>query len=88
MRVTAPSPGWVRLEIDDRGPGISEEERDAIFGRFARGAAGVEAGSESGTGLGLALTAEHVRLHGGRVWVEDAPDGGARFLVDLPTGLQ
>lgn len=87
VRVTAPSPGWVRLEIDDRGPGISEEERDAIFGRFARGTAGVEAGSESGTGLGLALTAEHVRLHGGRVWVEDAPDGGARFLVEIPTGV-
>lgn len=87
VRVTAPSPGWVRLEIDDHGPGISEEERDAIFGRFARGTAGVEAGSESGTGLGLALTAEHVRLHGGRVWVEDAPDGGARFLVEIPTGV-
>ena len=51
------------------------------------GAAGVDAGSVSGTGRGLALTAEHVRLHGGRVWVEDAPDGGARFLVDIPTGL-
>lgn len=87
VTVTAPSPGWVRLEIDDHGPGISEEERDAIFGRFARGVAGVEAGSDSGTGLGLALTAEHVRLHGGRVWVENAPGGGARFLVDIPTGL-
>ena len=87
VRVTVPSQGWVRLEIDDHGPGISEEERDAVFGRFARGAAGVEAGSDSGTGLGLALTAEHVRLHGGRVWVEDAPDGGARFVIDIPTGL-
>jgi two-component system, OmpR family, sensor histidine kinase MtrB len=85
--VTIPSEGWIRLEIDDHGPGISEEERDAVFGRFARGAAGVEAGSDSGTGLGLALTAEHVRLHGGRVWVEDAPDGGARFVIDIPTGL-
>lgn len=87
VRITVPSQGWIRVEIDDAGPGIGEEERDAIFGRFARGVAGVEAGSDSGTGLGLALTAEHVRLHGGRVWVEDAPDGGARFLVDIPTGL-
>ena len=87
VRVSVPSLGWVRLEIDDHGPGISEEERDAIFGRFARGAAGLEAGSDSGTGLGLALTAEHVRLHGGRVWVEDAPDGGARFVIEIPTGL-
>lgn len=84
--VTVPRPGCIRLEIDDRGPGISEEERDAIFGRFARGVAGVEAGSNSGTGLGLALTSEHVHLHGGTVWVEDADGGGARFVVDLPTG--
>ncbi len=87
VRVTVPSQGWIRLEIEDSGPGIGEEERDAIFGRFARGVSGVEAGSDSGTGLGLALTAEHIRLHGGRVWVDDAPDGGARFLVDIPTGL-
>ena len=85
--VTVPRHGWIRLEVEDRGPGISEEERDAIFGRFARGVAGVEAGSSSGSGLGLALTAEHVRLHGGRVWVEAAPDGGARFVVDIPTGM-
>jgi two-component system, OmpR family, sensor histidine kinase MtrB len=84
--VTVPSPGWVRLAFEDSGPGISEEERDAIFGRFARGVAGVEAGSDTGTGLGLALTAEHVRLHSGRVWVEGAPSGGALFLIDIPTG--
>ena len=84
--VTVPGQGWVRIEIDDQGPGVSEEERDAVFGRFARGVAGVEAGSDSGTGLGLALTAEHVRLHGGRVWVEEAPQGGARFLVEIPAG--
>lgn len=82
--VMEPAPGWVRIEIDDRGPGVSEEERDAIFGRFARGEAGTAAGSDSGTGLGLALTAEHVRLHGGRIWAEDADSGGARFIVELP----
>lgn len=83
-----PRPGWVRLEFDDQGRGISEEERDAIFGRFARGAAGTEAGSSSGSGLGLALTAEHVRLHGGHVWVEEAPGGGARFVLEIPVRLQ
>ena len=35
-------------------------------------------------GLGLALASEHVRLHGGRVWSEDAPGGGTRFVVELP----
>jgi signal transduction histidine kinase len=81
---TAPRPGVVRFAFDDRGPGVLSEERDAIFGRFARGEVGVRAGTTSGTGLGLSLVAEHVRLHGGRVWVEDNPDGGARFVIELP----
>ena len=82
--IAVPREGWIRLEVDDNGPGIGEEERDAIFGRFARGAAGTAAGTNSGTGLGLALSAEHVRLHGGRVWVEDVEAGGARFVVEVP----
>jgi len=74
----------VRIALDDNGPGVPAAERDVIFGRFARGVVGMDAGSTSGSGLGLALVAEHVRLHGGRVWVEDAPGGGARFVVELP----
>ena len=63
------------------------EERALIFERFARGAtAGRRSGSE-GAGLGLALVDEHVRMHGGRVWVEDRLDGepGARFVIELLT---
>lgn len=74
----------LRFLIDDRGPGVDPSERDAIFGRFARGDAGVRSGSASGTGLGLALAAEQVALHGGRIWAEDAPGGGARFVIALP----
>ena len=37
-----------------------------------------------GTGLGLALVEQHVRLHGGSIWIEDAVGGGARFVVELP----
>ena len=59
-------------------PGVPVEERALIFERFARGAtAGRRSGSE-GAGLGLALVDEHVRIHGGRVWVEDRRDGDAR----------
>ena len=61
------------------------EERALIFERFARGVtAGRRTGSE-GAGLGLALVDEHVRMHGGRVWVEDRLDGepGARFVIEL-----
>ena len=77
----------VRVTVEDRGPGVPPEERDRIFERFARGltTAGSR-GSGEGAGLGLALVWEHVALHGGRVWVEDRPDGetGARFVLELP----
>ncbi len=73
-----------RVAIDDAGPGVPEGERAAIFERFARGTAAGAPGAPKGTGLGLALVAEHVGLHGGRVWVEDRPGGGARFVVQLP----
>ncbi len=78
------TPGCVRILLDDQGPGVPPDERDAIFGRFARGDVGLRTGPSSGSGLGLALVAEHLRLHGGRVWVEDADCGGARFVVELP----
>ena len=64
---------------------MPEDERERVFERFARGRrAGRRAGSE-GAGLGLSLVDEHVRLHGGRVWVEDRLDGerGARFVIEL-----
>ena len=66
--------------------GVPVDERQLIFGRFARGSEGGRRGAGTGTGLGLALVAEHVRLHGGRVRVDDRPDGlpGARFVVELP----
>jgi signal transduction histidine kinase len=75
----------VRIAVEDAGPGVAEEDRGRIFERFARGSRSRRRGDDSGTGLGLALVAEHVRIHGGSVWVEDAPGGtGARFVVDLP----
>ncbi len=84
VAVSGPRPGVVRFTLDDRGPGVPAEERDAIFGGFARGEAGRDAGTSSGSGLGLSLVAEHLRLHGGRAWVEDNPDGGARFVIEIP----
>ena len=74
--------GAVRVAVEDAGPGVATSERSRIFERFARGSAGrMRAG---GTGLGLALVAEHVRAHGGRAWVEDSLFGGARFVVEFP----
>jgi signal transduction histidine kinase len=74
----------VRFVVEDAGPGIAPEERDRIFERFSRGTSGRRRGLGDGTGLGLAIVAQHVKQHGGRVWVEDRPGGGARFIVELP----
>jgi two-component system sensor histidine kinase MtrB len=87
-RVAVESAGdSVLIAVEDSGPGVPEEDRDRIFDRFSRGAgAGRRSAGGDGVGLGLALVAEHARLHGGRTWVEGRPDGeaGARFVVQLP----
>ena len=74
----------VRVVVEDNGPGIPPTERDRLFERFYRGDLAGRRAAGDGTGLGLSLVAEHVRLHGGSVWIEDAPGGGARFVVELP----
>jgi two-component system sensor histidine kinase MtrB len=83
-RATGAAQPWVHLVVADHGPVIEPSERQRIFERFYRGQAAGRRGVAEGTGLGLALVAEHVRLHGGRVWVEEAPEGGNRFVVALP----
>ena len=82
-----PGPGHcVRFVVADRGPGVEPGERDRIFERFYRGQVSGQRGVTNGTGLGLSLVAEHVRLHGGRVWTEPGIDGENRFVVELPAG--
>jgi two-component system sensor histidine kinase MtrB len=76
--------GRVRIEVDDAGPGVPEDMRERVFERFARGTQAGQRGQGGGSGLGLALVAQHVRHLGGRVWIEDRPGGGARFVVQLP----
>jgi signal transduction histidine kinase len=74
----------VVVAVEDHGPGVALAERRRIFERFYRGQSSGRRGASTGTGLGLALVAEHVRLLGGLVGIEDAPGGGARFTVELP----
>ena len=76
----------VQIAVEDHGPGVPPDERLLIFERFARGVSAGRRGSSEGAGLGLALVDEHVRVHGGRVWVDDRSDGqeGARFVMELP----
>ncbi len=70
------------VHVDDEGPGIAEEFRSRIFGRFERA---MENEGAAGTGLGLAIAREIVTRHGGEIWFEDLPSGGTRFSFSLPT---
>nr|MDZ8049680.1 ATP-binding protein [Nostoc sp. DedQUE02] len=76
----------VELKIRDTGTGITDEELPKIFERFHR-IRGVKARSHEGSGIGLALVAELVHLHGGTVNVESVFGKGTTFTVTLPTGL-
>ncbi len=72
--------GAVRFEVEDTGPGIPADRREAIFQPFVR----VGDGSVPGIGLGLATVKRLVEAHAGRVGVEAAGGGGARFWFELP----
>ncbi|HVE42149.1 MAG TPA: sensor histidine kinase KdpD [Planctomycetota bacterium] len=75
--------GVVAVEVADRGPGIRPGEERKIFDKFYRV---TTEGKRSGMGLGLALCEAIIRLHGGRIWAENRPDGGASFRFTLPLG--
>lgn len=70
----------VRVTVSDKGPGIPSADRERVFQAFERGEAEV-----AGTGLGLAIARAAVLAHGGRMWAQDAPGGGAAITFELPT---
>ena len=67
------------VELADRGPGIPEGEEKRIFEKFVRGSA-----SKGGIGLGLAICRTIITAHGGDIWAENRPGGGAVFRFTLP----
>lgn len=68
----------IEVSVTDQGPGVDPGRRDEIFGLFARRY------DDAGAGLGLTIAKTFVEAHGQRIWVEDAPGGGARFCFTLP----
>jgi C4-dicarboxylate-specific signal transduction histidine kinase len=74
-----PSAGSVRIEIADDGPGIPAEDLPRIFNPFFTTKAPGE-----GRGLGLSMAHSIVTEHDGRLWVENRPEGGALFGIELP----
>lgn len=75
--------GAARVWVDDEGKGIPEEDRHRVFESFFRLDRDIDS-SVAGSGIGLAIVRELVDLHDARVWIEDAPGGGARIVVELP----
>jgi signal transduction histidine kinase len=73
-----------RIEVRDDGPGIPPAERGRIFEPFVQLDGGLTR-ETAGTGLGLAICKKIVETgHGGRLWVQDSPGGGATFAIALP----
>lgn len=70
---------WVRLEVEDQGPGVSPELRDRVFEPFFR----IPGNPSAGHGLGLALIGQVARAHGGDARFEDC-ERGARLVITLP----
>jgi PAS domain S-box-containing protein len=73
---------FLRVEIEDTGPGISADEQDKLFHHFEQTKTGQQAGT--GTGLGLAISREFVRLMGGEITVSSQVGKGSVFVIQLP----
>ena len=81
-----PAANALRLCVEDNGKGIALAEQPQLFDKFFQ-AHHQTMRKPEGSGLGLAITKKIVELHQGRIWVESAPEQGARFFIELPLKL-
>lgn len=75
------------ISVEDAGPGIRADMRERVFEKFFRATRDGDLGDRksSGSGLGLSIAYGIIQAHGGRIWIEDAPDHtGAKFVIELP----
>ena len=78
---------YARIIVEDTGCGISKEEQAHVFERFYR-AEQKQAATQVGSGIGLNMVYEYVKLHQGKVSLESEEGKGSRFIVDIPTDLK
>ena len=76
---------FIRVDVTDSGPGIPPERREQLFGKFAQGK---ESGRARGVGLGLYISRDIVRRHGGMIWVESEVGKGASFSFRIPAAQE
>lgn len=76
----------VAIKVSDQGIGIPEDELESVFNQFIQSSK-TKTGA-GGTGLGLAISKEIVVRHGGQIWAENNPQGGASFIVILPNRIR
>jgi two-component system sensor histidine kinase KdpD len=69
---------YIEVSVSDQGPGVSVDQRSEVFELFAR------RHDDAGAGLGLTIAKTFIQAHGGRIWVDEAARGGARFSFTLP----
>jgi two-component system sensor histidine kinase KdpD len=81
LLVARVSGGTLTLVVRDHGPGLAPADLPRLFERFRRGSA---APGTSGTGMGLWIARRLLAAQNGRIWAENAPDGGAVFTVTVP----
>lgn len=75
--------GELRVTVEDRGPGIADRDRDAVFDPFFRGDSSRNRAT-GGMGLGLSITRQAIEREGGRVALANRPEGGLRVTITLP----
>ena len=73
----------IQVSVEDTGPGIPPQDLQGIFEPFCQGSGSIWR-DRGGSGLGLTISREFVRLHGGRMWVDSELGVGSRFIFDLP----
>ncbi len=78
--------GWIRISVEDQGPGIPVGERSRIWDPYHRLERDRE-GQVRGSGIGLSVVAELAQATGGAAWVEEGRGGSARFVIRLPADL-
>jgi signal transduction histidine kinase len=81
VRLSRPRPSWIRLEVLDSGSGFSAESLKRALDPFFTTKA-------KGTGIGLAIADGFVKAAGGKLKLENRPEGGAKVSLDLPEALE